>query len=228
MRAALPFMGKTKPVITENEYKAEGKLVRERGIRYTLIHGGDHMQRQQVSEILIEEKLLDMMKTTPFQKIKVTEFVEFAGISRSSFYVYFDSIYSVIQKMEDDFISGLTDEDEMSVPISEGDYTGGFDPKTIAKVEYIRNNLRMIQILTGENGDPLFQARMANRTWRIFRKRYANRSKLPESQQKLICEYMCGGQLNLYRWYANHAEETTIYEMGILLEKLTSRVLSLL
>lgn len=39
---------------------------------------------------------------------------------------------------------------------------------------------------------------------------------------------MCGGQLNLYRWYANHENEISIYEMGALLEKLTSKVLSLM
>lgn len=186
------------------------------------------MQRQAVSEKLICDKFLDMIETTPFQKIKVTEFVQFAGISRSSFYVYFDSIYSVVQKMEDDFIEGLTEDNRMVLPRLSDYSSNVIDPNTIVKVEYIRQNLRMIRILTGENGDPAFQARMANRTWRIFKKQYAGRSKLSEAQKKLICEYMCGGQLNLYRWYANHENEISIYEMGALLEKRTSKVLSLM
>lgn len=186
------------------------------------------MQRQAVLENLICEKLLDMIETTPFQKIKVTEFVQFAGISRSSFYVYFDSIYSVVQKMEDDFIEGLTESNHMLPSHLLTHSSRSIHPNTIVKVEYIRKNLRMIRILTGENGDPAFHVRMANRTWRIFKQQYAERSKLPDAEKKLICEYMCGGQLNLYRWYANHENEISIYEMGVLLEKLTAKVLSLM
>lgn len=186
------------------------------------------MQRQAVSERLIEEKLLDMMETTPFQKIKVTEFAAFAGISRSSFYVYFDSIYSVVQKMEDDFIDGLTEDSQTVLPRLSDYSSNGIDPNTIVKVEYIRRNMRMIRILTSENGDPLFQARMTNRTWRIFKQQYAAQKKFSEAQKKLICEYMCGGQLNLYRWYVNHPDEVSVYEMGMLLERLTSKILSLL
>ena len=186
------------------------------------------MHRQPVSEKLIEEKLLDMMETTPFQKIRVTEFVAFAGISRSSFYVYFDSIYSVVQKMEDDFVDGLTEDSQTVLPRLSDYSSNGINPNTIIKVEYIRQNMRMIRILTSENGDPLFQARMTNRTWRIFRQQYASQKKFSEAEKKLICEYMCGGQLNLYRWYVNHPDAISVYEMGSLLDKLTSKILSLL
>lgn len=186
------------------------------------------MQRQSVSEELICERLLDMIETVPFQKIKVTEFARFANISRSSFYVYFDSIYAVVQKIEDDFIEGLTNENCILLPRTSRRSLNAIESSTIVKVEYIRKNLRMLCILTGKNGDPAFQARMANRTWRIFKQQYADKSKLSNEEKKLICEYMCGGQLNLYRWYANHENEISIYEMGALLENLTIKVLSLL
>lgn len=75
------------------------------------------MQWQSASEKLICEKLLDILEITPFQTIKVTEFVRFAGISRSCFYLYFDSIYSVVQKLEDDFIEGLTEENQVIIPL---------------------------------------------------------------------------------------------------------------
>ena len=186
------------------------------------------MQWQSASEKLICEKLLDILEITPFQTIKVTEFVRFAGISRSCFYLYFDSTYSVVQKLEDDFIEGLTEENQVIIPHFSDYSSNRIDPRTIEKVEYIRQNIRTIRILTGENGDPSFQMRMANRTWRIFRKQFAHCTKLSESQKKLVCEYMCGGQMNLYRWYANNENEISIYEVGTLLEKLTSKILSLL
>ena len=127
--------------------------------------------------------------------------------------------------MEDDFVDGLSAEDETVVPMASDFSSMGISPATIAKAEYIRTNLRMIRILTGDNGDPMFQARMANRTWRIFSQRFTG-AKVSEPEKKLICEYMSGGQLNLLRWYASHTDEMSVYEMAMLLEKLTARVLS--
>ena len=186
------------------------------------------MERQPVSETLICEKLLDMMETIPFQRIKVTEFVKYAGISRSAFYVYFDSIYAVVQKIEDDFISGLTVEDEVLFPDAKTYRADKPSPHTIAKAEYIKKNLQLVRILTGKNGDPAFQARMANRSWRIFQKKTAGLTKLSDPEKKLLSEYMTGGQFNLYRWYATHESEISVYEMAILLERITAQVLQLL
>ena len=186
------------------------------------------VQRQPALEALICEKLLDKIETTPFHRIKVTDFVKFAEISRSSFYMHFDSIYSVVQKIEDDFLSGLTDEDEaLRQPIHDREATKP-TPFTLMKVEYIRRNQRLLRILTGPNGDPAFQARMTNRIWRMFKKRYENCVKLTEPEKKLVCEYLCGGQLNFYRWYASHENEISVYDMGLLLDKLLNRILSML
>lgn len=185
--------------------------------------------QQPYLETFICEKLLDMIELIPFQKIKVTEFVKFAGISRSSFYVYFDSVYSAVQKIEDDFIEGLTEDGHIILPQPSAHADeSNMDPRLLSKVEYLHKNLRMIRILTGENGDPTFQVRMANRTWRLIHKQYAHKSHISEARRKMMCSYLCGGQLNLLRWYANHEEETSMYEMGILLEQLTLQTLSLM
>lgn len=189
--------------------------------------------RQPYLETFICEKLLDMIELVPFQQIKVTEFVKFAGISRSAFYVYFDSIYSVIQKIEDDFMAGLIGESHFVFLRASDFFTssengGNIDPNLLHNIEYIRKNLRMIRILTGENGDPAFEVRMANRTWRILHNHYAHKSHVNEAKKRLMCAYLCGGHLNLLRWYANHEDEISIYEMGTLLEELTMKLLSLM
>ena len=185
------------------------------------------MKKQSAIEQLICNKLLEMIETKPFQKIKVTEFVEFCGISRSSFYLYFDSIYAAVQKIEDDFIDGLTNEEDMSGNDLKSSRKTAVNPATLKKAEYISNNIKVIKALTGPNGDPSFIARVSNRTWRIFKKRYENDTFHTETEKKEICEYMCGGQVNLFHWYVNHQEETSVYEFAIMLDRITSTVLTM-
>jgi AcrR family transcriptional regulator len=47
------------------------------------------------TEAYICAKFLDLVETKPFYTIKVKELAEYASISRSTFYLYFDSIYAV-------------------------------------------------------------------------------------------------------------------------------------
>lgn len=181
------------------------------------------MTRNINTEELICQKLIEMMETTPIYKIKVTNFVEFAGISRSSFYVYFDSIYAVLQKIEDDFFDGLSSEEYLLVMDSYSGKAGTMNPVLIRKVEYLKNNIDLLRVLTGPNGDPSYQARLANRTWRLFKEKHKN-CKAPKAQMRLACEYMCGGQWNLYRYWTTHEDQLDVYEMADMLERLARSV----
>jgi AcrR family transcriptional regulator len=72
------------------------------------------MLRKSDTETIIIEKFLELMRQKSCFKIKVTELIKLANISRSSFYDYFDSIYDVIQSIEDNFILGGPNEKNIS------------------------------------------------------------------------------------------------------------------
>ena len=111
------------------------------------------MPRVVDKETLICEKLIEMMEDTSFFDIKVTDFVKFAGVSRSMFYLYFNSLYDVLQKIEDDFIDGLLSEKEV-VSSTKIKRDNKIDSTIIAKTEYIKKNKKILRVLTGKNGDP--------------------------------------------------------------------------
>lgn len=122
------------------------------------------MLRNTNTEEYICKKLLEFMNESPFVKMKVTEFVRFANISRTSFYNYFDSLDDVIQKLEDDLINGL--DDVNSVDMLE--IKTGKSPKLIKALEFISENLNTYRLLAGANGDPYFQIKLANCSSRIM------------------------------------------------------------
>jgi len=185
------------------------------------------MLKKSTSESFICERLLDMMEDTQLHKIKVTEFVVFAEISRSTFYLYFNSIYDVIQKIEDDFIGGMIKEDEpVTLDFSSLKSTEP-SASTIAKAEYVRNNIRTLRILMGENGDPSFQPRVINRTRRLYQKHFAN-SKRSDIEKQMIFEYLANGQWGLFKWWTLHKDTTSVYKMASMLEELSLQIFRLI
>lgn len=172
------------------------------------------MLRNPDPEQYICDKLLEMMEETPFSKITVKALCSYAKISRTSFYNYFDSIYSVVQKIEDDFFAGLAPEDVWT----KGNIT---DPsnKEIAETilqstaEHLYSNLHLINTLTGKNGEPSFTSRLIRRTRKISRQFISEFGKnTPSLQKNFLVEYCIGGQIASLQWLARHESEVDFEE----------------
>ena len=167
------------------------------------------------TEDYICDKLLELMEKKPFEKIKIVELVEYAEIGRSTFYSYFDSIYAVVQRIEDKFIEGLAKEDKADP--TKYIYSG-FDAETNSAlrswVEYTHGNLKTLKILCGPNGDPAFEVRITNR---LRRQTEALIKKFnPNAAQKdisLVSSYVAGGIAASLKWWANHADDYTDSEL---------------
>lgn len=152
--------------------------------------------------------LINMMETTPYYKIKVSNFVAETGISRSSFYFYFNSIYSVLEKIEDDFIKGISDEYTAVSRLSSGVmHEPDGEMMLRSTVHYISKNLRLIRILSGPNGDPNFQYKLSSRARKIGEVIYRSNGGAYTVEKKLLCECMAGAQWYMYRWWARHENE---------------------
>lgn len=173
-------------------------------------------------ETVICRKLIDMMEETSFFEISVTSFVKYAGISRSTFYLYFSSMYDVLEKIETDFIDGLLPETEIGRSIKEK-RKKEFDINIITKTEYIRENKKLLRVLTSDKGDPAFMARLITRSKRILRNSLRAEDQFDEQQRKLLAEYISAGQMQALKWWVRHDEEMDIYSLSLFMEELTSR-----
>ena len=155
------------------------------------------------------DRLLDMMEDVPFHKIKVTEFCRFANVSRSAFYAHFDSIYDVIQKIEDDYFAGMPGEGEFVF----SQIAGSSDSQVVAELmritgEYANAHLREFRILSGENGEPSFRYRLARRVRAIASKLIDDSGMVMEpTQRDLLVEFTVGSQIAAAHWMSTHADE---------------------
>ena len=184
------------------------------------------MREIQDKETIICRKLIDMMEEISFFDISVTSFVKYAGISRSTFYLYFSSMYDVLEKIENDFIDGLLPENEIGRSMRKK-RKNQIDGSIITKTEYIRENKKLLRVLTSEKGDPAFMARLVNRSRRILRKSLQAGDQFDEQQRKLLAEYISAGQIQALKWWVRHDDEMDIYDLSLFMEKLTFSLLDI-
>ena len=164
------------------------------------------------------ERLLDMMEGQSFFSIKVTSFIKYAGVGRSTFYFYFDSLYDVLQTIEDEYFDGLLPEAEIAQASRSGRKTR-VDSGFIGKVSYIERNKRALRILIGENGDPSFAVKLVNRNKRITREVLRGRHGLSEAQIDLQAEYIAAGQVQALKWWLAHEDKMELCDLMLALER---------
>lgn len=162
----------------------------------------------------IEQKIcstvLDMMEEQSCFNIKVTELVRRVGISRSSFYMHFDSVLDVVDRIESDYIAGLPDVSYAASSLCNTfrlgqDYISQWELDE--SWEYIHNNMRAYQLLTGQNGEPLFRKRLENRSKRIGSAIFSELvPQAPADEREVAAIYFAGSRMAVYDWWAFHAD----------------------
>ena len=163
------------------------------------------------TEQIIYDNLLNMMETTPYTKIKVSDFVKCAGISRSSFYFYFSSIEAAVDQMEDDFVSLMPDPvvTASNLASKPADCTYDFIKQCNAKVE---KKLRVFRILSSPNGSPNFQRKLCERVRQINALFYGAANT--DLFMDFLSEYYAGAQWGMYCWWARHEGEVSLADIN--------------
>ncbi len=173
------------------------------------------------TEKLLCSTLLEMMEERPFEQIKVTQLTEKSGVSRSTFYVYFDSIFAVLQKIEDDFMDSIVADKSARPDLSQAE--------VIASFTYLRDNIDTFRVLTGRNGDPAFSAKLAARNKRVLLSlASALGSNASEVELQIINEFTLAGKLQAFRWWAEHKNYVSVNDMLSIVSQLMSKVHELL
>lgn len=168
-------------------------------------------------ENMICEKLLDLMEKKPLYTIKVTEFVKYIGISRSTFYIYFDSIYSVVQTIEDTYMADLCAPEEWSFPQRVNAISDQAERLTRSETRHLIRNIRTFRILSSPNGDPSFEAKIVQYIKRCVRCMLLAGQMPSDSQvnEELLVEYYVGGQWALLKYLVNHIDAISANEVII-------------
>lgn len=167
------------------------------------------------TEEAICDALLDLMEEQPLRTIKVTKLVERAGVSRSTFYAYFDCIEDVVQRIEDDYFEhGPSEEPPLTYTLDDAQWR--------RYMQVMSQNLRTYGILTGPNGDPAFTARLEERD-RMLMEGSAPQSdsdRHSSVEREVVHEFVHGGKMRAARWWAEHSDEISTNDFSDIMAKL--------
>ena len=134
----------------------------------------------------IERAFLEDFRVKGIENISVTSLCKKSGASRSTFYLYFDDKYSVLQGVEDRLLKEFWEINKLLPDISDMDLPNDHTRKVI---DHIQKNKEWYMALLGPYGDGLFVSR-----WRSVIKK-SLRQKI---EGKNISEIDMGIQVNVF------------------------------
>ena len=168
------------------------------------MQSGPNIEKQERTKRKLQDALMTLYKKSSIEKITVRQVVELAGVTRSTFYAYYDSVYSALEAIEDELQSGLGPYFEQ--------YSGGILEKAALKpfdsnvkwFDYCRAHREYLLILLGPNGDPSFTYKLRKRLKVDINRMMDEDGMLNDNLRKYVVEYVTGATLSLmYYWLEN-------------------------
>jgi AcrR family transcriptional regulator len=108
---------------------------------------------------VLQESLISLMKEKSILDISIREICEAAGLSRSTFYTYYNGQYDLLRQMEEEM---LVETDKIFQPYQNGERKSDGRVTTALLqdiLQSIADNGHSIQVLLSKNGDSAFQKR---------------------------------------------------------------------
>jgi len=128
-----------------------------------------------------KDSLLDLMKTIPIRDIPVKAICANAGVSRSTFYTYYNSPYDLLYEIQNETF--------VNFEINFGNRMQKFDLREIRNyyeetLRYISENNDSLRVLLSENGDPGFVKKIIE--WGIANTQKVMKHNLEESADEMM------------------------------------------
>ena len=162
------------------------------------------------------EAFIEMAKEMPVDQIQVKALVHRAGISRSSFYVHYDSVWDVLQELEEELFS--------STYAIKKDYLAGQSTRDPVDIfhdvqKHMLDSSDLIEALTSHGGDPAY---LASWTQQIQKQISMWRGKDLQDdsvEAQLFAEYVTGGIQRMIRAWSLRKEEISTEKVTALFDR---------
>lgn len=141
------------------------------------------------------------------ETITIKEVADLAGFNRGTFYLYYKSIYDLLQKTEQELLDDFAKRVEFQVQLY-FDLAGELDEDSY---EEMQNNflehIEFIRILNGENGDPRFKSRMKNIVKDAYRKHINPDNAVRVSKFEYLLEYLVEANMSIIQYWLMNREK---------------------
>jgi AcrR family transcriptional regulator len=183
--------------------------------------------RTRFTRKVLRDSLIGLMESKSILDISIKEICEAAGVSRSTFYVYYKDQYELLWQLEEEILVDLDKLVQKYSPAAVMLPAKELMALIEAVVYYIAGNSNSIQVLLSENGERDFQKKFA----RYFTECMRKFKKSPDSiltDERILNYYSAffreGCIAMLQEWFKN-GMDMSIRDMAKTLAKLVRSVL---
>lgn len=159
-------------------------------------------QRRTLTKRLVQEAMLELLKSRSIQNITVRELCDVAGINRTTFYNHYDGVYEVLSEIEEHFLNQLSEQDKIS---SE---QGSLEQHIESLCQQLKQNRDIALLLLANNADPNFSTKLIkvqeySTVWQKAIRTY------PTEERELLLSFVSGGAYTMVlRWLENGCRQS--------------------
>jgi AcrR family transcriptional regulator len=174
---------------------------------------------------VLQESLIALMKEKSILNITIKEICEHAGLSRSTFYTYYNDQYDLLRQIEEETL--VEAKKIMQPHVKAVRKSGRSDRATTTVIfqaifQYIVGNSNSIQVLLSENGDSAFQERFfrdgIEEIHELTKDAGLKREKLRLVEYSSV--FFIGGLLALVQEWLKNGMDTPVSDLAKILAKL--------
>ena len=146
----------------------------------------------------IQAVFLTLYAQDGIQGITVSRLCQACGIAKSTFYLYFDDKFAVLDRMEQELLSQLRDiNPHMEASDMEAVRAGAPLPSALATARFLRTHAESLRALLGKQGDPNFVYKLKRNIETGFIQRFLEVYGSPHSAH-LACAVFSSSLVGLY------------------------------
>lgn len=164
------------------------------------------------------------MRTTDVPKIKVTDVTKRSGVSRSTFYRYYDDVDDVVKTFEDGLLDNMH---AINVIALKGRYREAEldpTPSMVARMETLRDRRDKVVALNGPHGDPTFTHKATVFMHDFFSERMCDFFE-SDVDFELYLAFVLAGHNNLVQFWLEKMPEVEPRRVAAMLNRLNNSAL---
>ncbi len=161
-------------------------------------------EQTEMTQKNIQEAFWTLYTKQSIDKITVKNICNLAGYNRSTFYQYYEDVYDVLRKFENQLLNEI-DEFVIQFMKQAGSLNASLAVQAVFELFERLNNY--ITVLFGSHGDTEFKHKVAEYLKPIWIKYFFHRGDYSPAEIDLLMEYYISGLLSMYqKWFIDHKD----------------------
>lgn len=173
-------------------------------------------RRVRRTRALLLQGLISLMKEKEIKDISVKELADLADINRGTFYLHYNDIFDMVEKLEDELFvefNSILDRN-----LAEGSHTHSPQSTLLDIFTFLERHRELAKVMIGPHGDLAFvnrlKALVEERLWHLMK------PESPSPESGYGCAFIVSGCIGVIESWLNRSDTRTPEEMAGLCARL--------